>query len=194
MVVVSVTATTNEHATFLFFSSVTTNPTHPFATVVTWRCYDDDDDELLMMMVMTAETAVTVVLAVVGQQSERRGKTRVEESEYDERLDRAKRNTFGFGRKSEKVFSAAVSGETEKLTPTIVKYILHLLDLAGESYRTSLSVILLRTTCPKSFIGTPIVPTNSIVVVVISIVVIVVHVVCHLRDVGDDIFLQFASQ
>ncbi|GJX53333.1 hypothetical protein Tco_0281702 [Tanacetum coccineum] len=68
MVVVSVTATTNEHATLLFFSSVTTNPTHPFATVVTWRCYDDDDDELLMMMVMTAETAVTVVLAVVGQQ------------------------------------------------------------------------------------------------------------------------------
>ncbi|GKC58450.1 hypothetical protein Tco_1086048 [Tanacetum coccineum] len=74
MVVVSVTATTNEHATFLFFSSVTTNPTHPFATVVTWGCYDDDDDELLMMMVMTAETAVMVVLAVVGQQPERRGK------------------------------------------------------------------------------------------------------------------------
>ncbi|GJT23080.1 hypothetical protein Tco_0893017, partial [Tanacetum coccineum] len=110
MVVVSVTATTNEHATLLFFSSVTTNPTHPFATVVTWRCYDDDDDELLMMMVMTAETAVTVVLAVVGQQPERRGKTRVEESEYDERLDRAKRNTFGFGRTARrKTFPAAAT-------------------------------------------------------------------------------------
>ncbi|GJR83942.1 hypothetical protein Tco_0154727 [Tanacetum coccineum] len=132
MVVVSVT-TTNKHTSFLFFSSVTTNPTHPFATVVTWGCYDDDDDELLMMMVMTAETAVMVVLAVVGQQPERRGKTRVEESEYDERVDRAKRNTFGLGQSARrKTFPAAatwwpataaggegwpaVSGKTEKLS------------------------------------------------------------------------------
>ncbi|GJY16719.1 putative ribonuclease H-like domain-containing protein [Tanacetum coccineum] len=89
MVVVSVTATTNEHATFLFFSSVTTNPTHPFATVVTWGCYDDDDDELLMMMVMTAETAVMVVLAVVGQQPERRGKTRGEHTVEEEETNHA---------------------------------------------------------------------------------------------------------
>ncbi|GJU77014.1 hypothetical protein Tco_1274084 [Tanacetum coccineum] len=62
----------HEHAIFLFFSSGTINPMHPFAMVVTWGCYDDDDDELLMMMVMMAETAVMVVLAVVEQQPERR--------------------------------------------------------------------------------------------------------------------------
>ncbi|GKF10464.1 hypothetical protein Tco_0048390, partial [Tanacetum coccineum] len=69
---------------------------------------------------MTAETAVTVVLAVVGQQvmvvlaaveqQPEKRKRRVEESEYDERVDRAKRNTFGFGRNARrKTFPAAAT-------------------------------------------------------------------------------------
>ncbi|GJY01781.1 hypothetical protein Tco_0359933, partial [Tanacetum coccineum] len=65
--------------------------------------YDDDDD---------GEVAVMVVLAAVGQQPERRGegKARVEESEYDERVDRPRRNTFGFGRNARrKTFPAAAT-------------------------------------------------------------------------------------
>ncbi|GKD20657.1 putative reverse transcriptase domain-containing protein [Tanacetum coccineum] len=65
-------------------------------------------------------------------------------------------------------------------TPTIVNYILHLLDPSGKCYRTSLSIILFGIACHEPFVGIAIVSTIPTISTISTISI--VHIVSYLGD------------